>query len=407
MADGFDVAVRVARLALASSAEGVERLERFVRRAAAPYGTEIVLVVLPEQVVLQEECPGRARSAVVRAAPGVFRLDQVAALKRALARIEDGMPAADACALLDGVEAQRPRWPWWVRALGVAMFAAGFAPSVVASWQEVGAASLLGLLMGLLVVGAGGTRAEGLVPFIGAFAVTVLGLTVLSDLSATTGVTLLVIPALFITVPGDTLSAAAGELLTGNLTAGAVRLVLALFVLGLIVVGIVAGAGVTGHVDALSETLPEPALPYVVLLAGWVVFAGGLVLAFNAEPLVFVWLVPSVIATYVLQDGATRLGGSVVGTLVAGAVLGAFANLVDRVDAAPPRLILVLGGFFVLTVGGLGVRGVTAMFGGDVVSGIQNLADFGLQVPTVALALALGVLVTDWWRPTGAARPHQ
>jgi hypothetical protein len=55
----------------------------------------------------------------------------------------------------------------------------------------------------------------------------------------------------------------------------------------------------------------------------------------------------------------------------------------------------VLGGFFVLTVGGIGVRGVTALIGGDVVSGIQNLVDFGLQVPLVALSLAVGVLLTE------------
>ena len=395
--DGFDVAVRVARLGLASSAEGVEMLERYVRRAAAAYDFEVALVVLPEQVVVQED-QERPRSVVVRSAPGIFRLDQVAALKRVLVEIESGMSATDACRRLDEILVQRPRWPWWLRAFGVAMFAAGFAPSVVASWSEVGAAALLGLLMGLLVVGTMGTTLEGLVPFIGAFVVTVLGLTVLSDLATPTGVTLLVIPALFITVPGDTLSAAAAELLTGHLTAGAVRLIFGLFVLGLIVIGIVAAAGVTGHLDALSETLPEPDLAYAVLLCGWVVFSAGLVLAFNAEPVVFVWLVPSVMSTYLLQQGATRLAGSVVGTLVAGVVLGAFAHLVDARAQAPPRLILVLGGFFVLTVGGLGVRGVTSFFGGDVVSGLQNLADFGLQVPTVALALALGVIVSDRWR---------
>jgi uncharacterized membrane protein YjjP (DUF1212 family) len=399
--DGFDVSVRVARLGLASSAEGVEMLERYVRRAAAAYGIDVVLVVLPEQVVVQEE--GRSRSVVVRSAPGIFRLDQVAALKRTLVAIEAGMSPAEACHRLDEIAGQPPRWPRWLQVVGVAMFAAGFAPSVVASWSEVGAAAMLGLLMGLLVVTAGGTRLEGLVPFLGAFVVTVLGLTVLSGLSSTTGVTLLVIPALFITVPGDTLSAAAAELLTGHLTAGAVRLILGLFVLGLIVIGIVAAAGVTGHMEMLSEDLPEPALPYAVLLGGWVVFSAGLVLAFNAEPLVLAWLVPSVIATFLLQQGATRVAGAVVGTLVAGAVLGAFANLVDPARKAPPRLILVLGGFFVLTVGGLGVRGFTSFFGGDVVSGVQNLADFGLQVPTVALALALGVILSERW----AVRPDR
>ncbi len=127
----------------------------------------------------------------------------------------------------------------------------------------------------------------------------------------------MVLPALFITVPGDTLSAAAGELLSGRLTAGAIRLALGLFVLGLIVIGIVAAANLTGDVDALSETLPAPDLPLLVVLAGWVVFSAGLVLAFNAPPTVFWWLVPSVLAAFLLQQGVTRVAGAVLGTLVA------------------------------------------------------------------------------------------
>jgi hypothetical protein len=57
--------------------------------------------------------------------------------------------------------------------------------------------------------------------------------------------------------------------------------------------------------------------------------------------------------------------------------LGAFANLVGAHRHQPPRLILLLGGFFVLTVRGVGIRGITALFGGDVVSGLKDLADFG------------------------------
>ena len=132
-----------------------------------------------------------------------------------------------------------------------------------------------------------------------------------------------------------------------------------------------------------------------MVLAGWVVFCLGLMLAFNAEPAVLVWLVPSVLATFLLQQGATMLAGAVVGTLVAGAALGAYANAVGAIPGRPPRLILVLGGFFVLTVGGVGVRGATALLGGDVVSGLRDLADFALQVPTVAVAIAAGVIITD------------
>lgn len=401
----FEVVVRVARLALESSGEGVEMLERCVARATASYGVDVDLVVLPEQVLLTDRASGDvSHVAVVRATPGIFRLDQVATLKRLLVRMEQGLDPAEACRLLDAVETSRPRWPGWARVLGVALFAAGFAPSVVATWSEVGAAALLGLLMGVLVVGAAGRPVEGLLPFFGAFLLTLLGVTVMSGVAERTGVTLMVLPALFIVVPGDTLSAAAAELLQGRLTAGSVRLVFAFFSLGLLVVGLVAATGVTGHGEALVETLPAPELPYVVTLLGWAVFSLGLVLAFNAEPDVMLWLVPSVIGTFLLQQGATRLAGAVVGTLAAGAALGAFANLVGAHPRRPPRLILVLGGFFVLTVGGMGLRGATALIGGDVVTGLRNLADFGLQVPTVALAIAVGVIVTDHWSRAYEAR---
>jgi uncharacterized membrane protein YjjP (DUF1212 family) len=394
----FEVVVRVARLALESSGEGVEVLERCVARASASYGVGVDLVVLPEQVLLTDRASGEvSHVAVVRATPGIFRLDQVASLKRLLVRMERGLDPAQACRELDAIETSGPRWPGWARVLGVALFAAGFAPSVVATWSEMGAAALLGLLMGVLVVAAAGRPVEGLLPFFGAFLLTLLGVTVMSDLAARTGVTLMVLPALFIVVPGDTLSAAAAELLQGQLTTGAVRLVFAFFSLGLLVVGVVAATGVSGHGEALVETLPAPQLPYVVTLLGWVAFSVGLVLAFNAEPGVLAWLVPSVIGTFLLQQGVTRTAGAVVGTLAAGAALGAFANLVSAHPRRPPRLVLVLGGFFVLTVGGLGLRGATAMLGGDVMTGLQNLADFGLQVPTVALAIAVGVIATEHW----------
>ena len=393
---GFDVVVRVVRLALESSGEGVETLERSVAQAASAYGVDVELVLLPEQVILTDRVSGEvAHVAAVRATPGIFRLDRVAALKRVLNRMEPSLDAAEACRMLDEIGAMPPRWPAWLRVVGVALFAAGFAPSVVATWGAVGASALLGLVMGGLVVATSGRPLEGLLPFFGAFVVTALGMTVLPDLSDQMGVTLVALPALFIVVPGDTLSAAAAELLGGRLTAGAVRLIFGFFTLGLIVIGIVAAAGVTGHIDALAETLPPPDLPYAVVLAGWVVFCLGLMLAFNAEPAVLVWLVPSVLATFLLQQGATMLAGAVVGTLVAGAALGAYANAVGAIPGRPPRLILVLGGFFVLTVGGVGVRGATALLGGDVVSGLRDLADFALQVPTVAVAIAAGVIITD------------
>jgi uncharacterized membrane protein YjjP (DUF1212 family) len=124
---GFDAVVRVANLALQSSGEGVETLERYVARTASAYGIAVDVAVLPEQIIVATQ----------------------------------------------------------------------------------------------------GRPLEGLLPFLGAFVITTLGLTTLPSLVESTGVTLIVLPALFITVPGDTLSAAAAELLGMRLTAWAARLVFA------------------------------------------------------------------------------------------------------------------------------------------------------------------------------------
>ena len=107
---GFDVVVRVARLALQSSGEGVEYLERCVARAATAYDVDVDLVLLPEQVVLTDCTTGEVdRVVVLRAAPGIFRLDQVAALKRVVERLDEPVDPGAACRMLDAVESMPPR----------------------------------------------------------------------------------------------------------------------------------------------------------------------------------------------------------------------------------------------------------------------------------------------------------
>jgi uncharacterized membrane protein YjjB (DUF3815 family) len=87
---------------------------------------------------------------------------------------------------------------------------------------------------------------------------------------------------------------------------------------------------------------------------------------------------------------------------VAGVLLGAYATLVSRSARRPPRLVVVLGGFFVLTVGSLGLRGATALVGGQPITGVDNLVDFALQMPTVALGIGIGFLVVGRrWLPAG------
>ncbi|MFC9492089.1 hypothetical protein ACFTZM_39280, partial [Streptomyces hydrogenans] len=96
--------------------------------------------------------------------------------------------------------------------------------------------------------------------------------------------------------------------------------------------------------------------------------------------------------------------GETGGTFVAAVVLAALATLLSRGPDRPPRLLLVLPGFFTLTVGSLGMRGLTTLAGGHVVDGFSDLLELVLVVTAIAVGLVLGAtLVPD--RKTGGEPP--
>jgi uncharacterized membrane protein YjjP (DUF1212 family) len=393
----FGVLRRLAEVLLANSGEGVVLVEGELRRAASALGCDVELLVLPEQLVLSRP-PGSGDQAggmaVVHAVPGIARLDRVSAAREVVDSIEQGMPAAAALQRLDVVAAAPPPLGWWARVLGVALFAGGFAPSVVATTSEVVTAVVLGVVMGLMLVAADGRAAEPLLPALSAAVLTGVAFAIRPDIVDLAGPVLVVIPALFVVLPGDTLSAAAGELLAGRITSGTGRLVWSLLILAQMVVGIVAAAEVAGAgAEALTEQEVPAELPFLVVLLAWIPFTLGLALVFRARTSDLGWVLGGVLGTFLVQQGVTRAVGDVTGTLVAGALLGAYATWVSRSGGRPPRLVVVLGGFFVLTVGALGLRGVTALVGGQPVTGVENLVDFALQMPTVALGIGIGFLV--------------
>ncbi|WP_405953419.1 hypothetical protein OG588_25905 [Streptomyces prunicolor] len=92
-------------------------------------------------------------------------------------------------------------------------------------------------------------------------------------------------------------------------------------------------------------------------------FTAGTVLAFAVPRRLYWPLLVLVYVTVGVQSLFTKLVGEVGGTFVAAAVLSAAATLLARAEHRPPRLVLPLPGFFTLTVGSLGMRGLTTLDG--------------------------------------------
>lgn len=398
---GFDrvagFLTRLTRLLLRTSGEGSELIAREVTAAGRALGAEVSVLLVMDTATLTVTAPdGRARTVIVHAAPEVARLDRIAAVKPLVADVVAGRAGpAEADARLARIEAAPAPYPWWLKLVGIVLFSLGFAPLMQPTWYELGTTAVLATLAAVLAVASDRVpRLARVLPLVASLAVSVVTLGLFAGDPAHGGPVLLMLPALFFFVPGDYLSAAAAELGAGLITTGAVRLVYAVFLLVQLCVGVLLGAYVTGtSTTALFDTAATSDLPRWLLFASWTVFTVGTLLAF-AIPRRFFWpLLALVYLTVAVQSAATKLIGETGGTFVAAVVLAAVATLASRGPERAPRLLLVLPGFFALTVGSLGMRGLTTLAGGHVVDGFSDLLELVLVVTAIAVGLVLGAIL--------------
>jgi len=390
---------RLTSFLLRHSAEGAFELRDTVRQVAGVYGARAEILAIAEGAVLTVEGPdGTSRSATVRVSPELARLDLVAEGKFLVRRIMEGtLPAGDAYRELRELERRTAPYPAWLRAAGVVLFAVGFAPSVQATWTEIGYSVVLGTVMAIVFICAERLAVlRILLPIVGPVLV---GLTAFGLLHAERqpgGPMILMVPALFVLIPGDFLCAATAEIAVGQLTPGAVRLAQAAFTLveiaaGVLIAAEVSGVG-TGH---LFEAAVPAVLPVGLIVASWLPFVLGLALTFSARMRDVPWVLALTYLAWGVQFGVTRWIGPTAGTFVAAALLAAAAGYLEISARRPPRIVLILGGFFALTVGALALRGLTTIDGGFTIQGFNDIRDAVTQTAALTLGLIVGAAPTQ------------
>ncbi|MCF2527284.1 threonine/serine ThrE exporter family protein [Yinghuangia soli] len=393
-------------LMLHGSGEGAEAIAEIADDVARAYGGRADLLLTAESAAVSITGGGETRTFVVRRFPDVGRLDRAVAVKQLavdITRQRVDLPTAEK--RLRAITESPDPYPWWLRLVGIVLFSVGFAPAVQRTWYEVGSTAVLATITAVLAVAAATRPRLNLVfPLLASTAVATTALAVFAQDSSHGGKVLIMLPALFFLVPGDILSAAATELAAGSLTTGAVRLVYATFLLVQLYIGVVIGAALTGtSLRTFTDRQAPDDLPYWAVLLGWAVFALGALLAFGVPWRLFGWMLVLVYLPLAVQAGATKVAGSVAGTFVAATVLSAAASFLARPDHRPPRIVLVLAGFFTLTVGSLGLRGLTVLAGGHKIQGFQDLGELVTQVVVIALGLIAGAALVP--RPAWRAAP--
>jgi uncharacterized membrane protein YjjB (DUF3815 family) len=233
----------------------------------------------------------------------------------------------------------------------VVLFAVGFAPSVQATWTEVGYSVVLGAVMAVVFLAA--ERASALrilLPIAGPIAVGLVAFLVLHAHRQPGGPIVLMVPALFVLIPGDYLCAATAEIAVGQLTPGAVRLAQAAFTLVEIAAGIIIAAEVSGvGTGSLFEATVPRGLPYWLIVISWAPFVFGMALTFSARLRDIPWTLALTYLAWGVQLGVTKWLGPDAGTFIAAGLLAAAAGFLELSPSRPPRIVLILGGFFALS----------------------------------------------------------
>jgi uncharacterized membrane protein YjjP (DUF1212 family) len=383
---------RLTMILLRGSAEGAFIIQQMVQLVAQAYQAQVSMQFLPDSVTLQVQTPQTTTTHILTARSDVIRLDLLSLLRELVVEIMGrNVSVEQANARLNVLENAAPLYTPLLKALGIVLFAVGFGTSVQLTWQEMLLSLFLGCLIGPLVVFSQRRSHMMLaLPCLAAFvdAVCVLLIYRLGILRG--GPIQLMIPVLFYFIPGDNLSAAMTELAWGYISAGAIRLIYSTFLLLTLFVGVYLGVIITHTpTSTLFDANVRPDFGWEFTALGWFVFALGLVLIFSIRWRDFGWVVLFIYLAYFTQLIATLAFGELGGVFLAGTVIAFLGSLLARNPTHPPLLVLILGAFFVLTVGSLGLRGLTTWIGGNVLQGFYDV----FSMLSLGLALALGLLI--------------
>ncbi|MGW1146760.1 threonine/serine ThrE exporter family protein [Streptomyces sp. NPDC002454] len=396
----LDLVTRLAELLVAGGYEGTLGSERRLRAVAAAYGARAEVSVGAESAVVG--VGGRSR--VVARPPEVPQLDRVSALKPWLREVTAGrLPVAEARRRLEAIAASPAPYRGWARVAGTVLFSVGFGMSIQPTWQQVWITGVLGVVVGLVLEAVRARGASGRVaPLLCSVLVGALVLGVERAGWVSGGTIQLMVPVLFLFIPGDAITMAVLEVAAGRLTAGAARLAQSAVALVTLAFGPVLAAAALGSDQ--GEIFDVPVAPDFGPVAGWLgwtVFAVGVQWVFGMRRGDLPWALLLVLGTYGVQLLAVRGFGTLAGTFLAAAVMAFTAVGLGARQRTPPAYVLYLGAFFVLTPGSHGLRGLEAWVGGHPVQGLHDIAGMVALMVAIALGMLVGVTLRRGPAPAG------
>jgi uncharacterized membrane protein YjjP (DUF1212 family) len=320
---------------------------------------------------------------------GSLRLDQAAEVRTIRYELLQGSCTIEqAIAALLALPARPPRYPTWLANIGWVGIATGIALILQPGWANVAFGAVGGaVVVALFRLGRRFRLVGTLLPTLAAF---VLGCLVFAgaDAGLIEGPLRTLLPPLAVLLPGALIVTAMSELATGDMVAGASRLVFGAVQLLLFTLGIVAAARLFAVPASELTNVRVDELGWWAAPLGLVMITVGIGLLESPSLRLLPWIALTLVLAFTAQSLGQRLSGPVLGSF-AGALaasLGAYA--VEAIRPRLPRLVVFLPAFWLLVPGSLGLLSTTQIAVDASASGGTLTGVLG-----VVTAIALGLLV--------------
>lgn len=374
---------------LLASSQATNDVEDTLDRLAARYDRrDLRVFVLPTLVLVEDPLDTNGATLIFAAGQDQLRLDQVGDVENLARRAaERRTPPGTVLDALRDIRSRRARFGPVLSVFGYTLLTLGFGLVLNPTVTALPVYLVLGVIVGSIVlIGSRVATLSLILPVLTAFSVTLLISLLVRPLVHDDALRL-VAPSLVSFLPGLTLTIAAVELTSGQMMAGASRLVYGIARLGLLAFGVYAGLTVAGDPPTPTST-PEP-------LGAWAPWVGillvslGYYLYSSAPRRSLIWILYALVVAYSAQLlGGTLLGAEMSGLIGAMVAIPAIM-LAARFAAAPATAVMLTCAYWLLVPGAMGFIGLSEAASGTAGATDTILRTFG-SLTAIAIGMVLG-----------------
>jgi uncharacterized membrane protein YjjP (DUF1212 family) len=379
-------------LSLAGTAVS-ETQERLAVIAAAAGIRDTRIIVLPTALMIATGPTAPTTIDAIPQSTGALRLDQISALYDVVKAAEAGrLDPAEGLARLRRVRSMSPRYGYLATVLAHTVMTVGLCLILQPTLLDIMVAAVFGAIVGSLIPLARMPGTPGvLTPIVCASIVSALTFLGVEHGFASPGMGTLV-AALTTFLPGGILATATVELASGEMVAGASRLVFGGLRLVLLAFGIVAGAELVGLPG--PETLSGGSSSSLGWWAPWlgvVLFGLAVGVFFSAPRGTMKWLLVVLLTAWIGQVVGDWLFGASVSGFFGAMAMTPVALAVARLPGGPPSQVTFLPAFWLLVPGAVGLIGVTELLSDPAGVGVEALIEPLASIVAITLGVLCGV----------------